>query len=86
MSNVSINLTPSLKEWVESKVQSGRYNNVSEVVREALRLLKIQDPERDPRADVYEDALVELDDLIADAGTLGPVVQDSAEVIREMRR
>jgi len=86
MSNVSVNLTPSLKEWVESKVQSGRYNNVSEVVREALRLLKIQDRERDPRADVYEDALVELDDLIADAGALGPVVQDSAEVIREMRR
>jgi antitoxin ParD1/3/4 len=49
MSNVSVSLTPFLKEWAESKVKSGRYNNVSEVVREALRLLEIQDREREAR-------------------------------------
>ncbi len=49
MTNVSVNLTPFLKEWAEGKVKSGRYNNVSEVVREALRLLEQQDREREAR-------------------------------------
>lgn len=38
-----INLTPTLDEYVLSKVKSGRYNNASEVVREALR--RMQDEE-----------------------------------------
>ncbi len=49
MSNVSVNLTPFLKEWAEARVKSGRYNNVSEVVREALRLLEQQELEREAR-------------------------------------
>ncbi len=49
MSNVSVNLTPFLKEWAESKVQSGRYNNVSEVVREAMRLLEHYEREREAK-------------------------------------
>jgi antitoxin ParD1/3/4 len=49
MSNVSVNLTPFLKEWAEAKVQSGRYNNVSEVVREAMRLLEHYEREREAR-------------------------------------
>ncbi|MCG8350849.1 MAG: type II toxin-antitoxin system ParD family antitoxin [Chloroflexales bacterium] len=43
MSNININLTPYLKQYVESKVKGGRYNNVSDVVRKALRLLAEQD-------------------------------------------
>lgn len=38
-----VNLTPTLDEYVLSKVKSGRYNNASEVVREALR--RMQDEE-----------------------------------------
>lgn len=49
MSSVNVNLTPFLKAWVEAKVASGRYNNVSEVVREALRLLQDHDREREAR-------------------------------------
>ena len=49
MSNVSVNLTPYLKEWAEAKVQSGRYNNVSEVVREAMRLLEHHEREREAK-------------------------------------
>ncbi len=33
-----ISLTETLDEYVKSKVNSGLYNNASEVVREALRL------------------------------------------------
>jgi len=43
MSNVNVNLTPYLKQWVEEKITSGRYNNISEVIREALRLMEERD-------------------------------------------
>jgi antitoxin ParD1/3/4 len=35
-----ISLTPELEEIVKRKVQSGLYNNASEVIREALRFLE----------------------------------------------
>jgi putative addiction module CopG family antidote len=35
---MNISLTPHYEELVKSCVDSGRYNNVSEVMREALRL------------------------------------------------
>ena len=34
---------PSLRKFVASKVESGRYHSASEVVREALRLLEERD-------------------------------------------
>ena len=37
---MNVNLTPELEALVQSKVASGLYNNQSEVVREALRLLE----------------------------------------------
>ena len=40
---MNVNLTPELEELVQKKVASGLYNNQSEVVREALRLLAEQD-------------------------------------------
>lgn len=38
-----VSLTPQLEEMVRAKVDSGLYNNASEVVREALRLLDEHD-------------------------------------------
>ena len=40
---MNVSLTPELEMLVNEKVQSGLYNSASEVVREALRLLKEQD-------------------------------------------
>jgi antitoxin ParD1/3/4 len=37
---VNVSLTPALEKLVQRKVASGLYNNASEVVREALRLLQ----------------------------------------------
>jgi len=37
---VNVSLTPELEKFVSAKVESGRYNSASEVVREALRLLE----------------------------------------------
>ena len=36
---MNISLTPVLEQFVNDKVATGLYNSVSEVVREALRLL-----------------------------------------------
>ncbi|HEY8744988.1 MAG TPA: type II toxin-antitoxin system ParD family antitoxin [Chloroflexota bacterium] len=40
---MNIHLTPELEQLVHGKVQSGRYNSASEVVREALRLMEERD-------------------------------------------
>jgi antitoxin ParD1/3/4 len=37
---MNVSLTPALEKMVQQKVESGLYNNASEVVREALRLMK----------------------------------------------
>jgi antitoxin ParD1/3/4 len=39
----NIALTPHFDRFVESKVESGRYQSASEVVRDALRLLEQRD-------------------------------------------
>ena len=46
---MNVSLTPELEEFVSAKVQSGRYNSASEVVREALRLLEDHDEARAAR-------------------------------------
>jgi antitoxin ParD1/3/4 len=40
---INVSLTPQLEEMVRQKVSGGLYNSVSEVVREALRLMDAQD-------------------------------------------
>jgi antitoxin ParD1/3/4 len=37
---MNVSLTPELDKFVSAKVESGRYNSASEVIREALRLLE----------------------------------------------
>lgn len=34
---MNISLTPELEKWVHAKLESGLYNNASEVISEALR-------------------------------------------------
>jgi antitoxin ParD1/3/4 len=41
--SMNVHLTPELEQLVQSRVESGRYNSASEVVREALRLLEQRD-------------------------------------------
>jgi antitoxin ParD1/3/4 len=41
-----VNLTPTLDEYVLAKVKSGRYNNASEVIREAVRRMQDEEAER----------------------------------------
>lgn len=41
-----VSLTPTLEEQVRLRVESGLYNNASEVIRESLRLLVERDAMR----------------------------------------
>jgi antitoxin ParD1/3/4 len=43
---MNISLTPKLENFVKSKVKTGDYNNASEVVREALRVLQERESDR----------------------------------------
>ena len=42
----NVHLTPELEHFARERVSEGRYNNVSEVVREGLRLLQDQEEAR----------------------------------------
>ena len=57
----NVNLTPELERFAQACVETGRFNNVSEVVRSALRML--QDAEQRKAAFVasLEDAVAEGD-------------------------
>ena len=46
---MNISLNPHFEALVKNKVESGLYNSVSEVMREALRLLEERDQLRDIR-------------------------------------
>lgn len=77
---MNVNLTPELEELVQRKVKSGLYNNQSEVVREALRLLAEQDRLREVHTARLQAALAEGLEQ-ADRGEL----LDGKQVVGEMR-
>jgi antitoxin ParD1/3/4 len=78
----NVSLTPELERFARECVESGGYNNVSEVMRSALRLLQERDRRRDAfeamlkdvqaeadRVGTYslEEVMAEMDQIIADA-------------------
>jgi putative addiction module CopG family antidote len=48
----NVNLTTELDGFITSRVQSGRYENASEVVRAALRILEREESERETNSGV----------------------------------
>ncbi|MEZ4686451.1 MAG: type II toxin-antitoxin system ParD family antitoxin [Bacteroidia bacterium] len=55
---MNISLTPKLEALVLSKVKSGFYNNASEVIREALRLLIDRDRNRELKEELLRKELL----------------------------
>ena len=58
---MNVSLTPNLEAFIREKTDSGDYNNASEVVREALRLLKQVEADRALRRERLRAALAEGD-------------------------
>jgi antitoxin ParD1/3/4 len=61
MAQMNISITDELAKYVRARVKSGRYNNASEVVREAIRRME-QEDQRALRiaAPTVEDILTDL--------------------------
>ena len=77
---VNISITPELDVFLQSRVQSGRFQTTSEVVREALRLLERHERERD---EAFRQVKAKLQ-RGADAAERGELL-DGDEVFDELR-
>jgi antitoxin ParD1/3/4 len=74
----NVNLTDELDRFVLSKVENGRYENASEVVRSALRALEREEQE-------YEAKLAALRAAINEGIASGIYESDPFEHIRKTR-
>ncbi len=77
---MNVSLTPELAERIRSTVATGRYNNASEVVRAALRLLEEYD-----RDDAFRAAVAEGHEE-AERGELIPYTPDLFEEVKARTR
>lgn len=57
----NVHLTPDLESFTRACVESGRFNNVSEVVRSALRLLQTNEQRRHQFSAMIADARAETE-------------------------
>lgn len=71
---MNVSVTPALETFVRKEVESGRYNNASEVVRAALRLLQ-------ERAEARELALARARVLVEEGLASGPAEPWNVEEI-----
>ncbi len=62
---MNVNLTPSLEQYVRDCASTKDYNNASEVVREAVRLHKQREDERQLKLGRLRSLIQEGDDALA---------------------
>ena len=62
---MNFSLTPSLEQFVRDRADSGDYNNASEVVRDAIRLLKRTEERRALKMERLRAAIREGDEALA---------------------
>jgi len=76
-----IEVSPELEQFIQAKVQSGRYRSASEVVGEALRLLEEQDRRAELRREELRQRIGEgLASLARGEGVNGEAVFERLEV------
>jgi antitoxin ParD1/3/4 len=80
----NVHLTPELERFARECVENGRYNNMSEVVRSALRLLQ-ESEDRRRRFQVMLDE-TELETERAGAIPAADVLREIDEVIEHRNR
>lgn len=67
---MNVSLTPKLEQYVKQKVAAGMYNSVSEVMREALRLLEERDALKEMKLEALQRDIQEgIDGLDRGEGT-----------------
>ena len=73
----NVNLTDELDRFVSAKIESGRYENASEVVRAALRTLEREEKE-------HEAKLTALRTAIDEGDTSGIAEGEPFELVRQV--
>jgi antitoxin ParD1/3/4 len=63
----NVNLTSELDQFVASKIESGRYDNASEVIRAGLRALERDEQEQESRLLALREAI-----LVGEASGIAP--------------
>lgn len=74
---MNFSLTPQLEQFIRDRAASGDYNNASEVVREALRLLRRMEERRTLETERLKRAIREGDKAIA-SGEFTDLTSDDA--------
>ncbi len=81
---LNINLTPRLEDMVRQKVAGGLYNNASEVIRDALRLMEAQDRLQDAKLEALrQDIRVGLNSGPAEELDVEDIKQRGRERLRK---
>ena len=80
----NVHLTPELEKFARKCVKSGQYNNVSEVVRSALRLMQEREKRHQDFAAMLDTARTEADR--EGVHTAEVVAAEMDKVIRGARR
>lgn len=79
---MNVSLTPELEKFVTNKVDTGMYQTASEVIREALRLLRERDEMQNQKLEeLRKEIAVGIKD--ADEGNVSPL--DAMDVLTEVR-
>jgi antitoxin ParD1/3/4 len=80
----NVSLPPALEKFARDCVAEGRYSNVSEVVRSAMRLLQEYEGQRRQFAESIEEAQAEADR--DGTFTIEEVAAEAREIIRSRRK
>lgn len=82
---MNVSLTDELEDWIESRVASGLYRSSSEVVREALRLLREREAVRELHREEVRRAIQRgLDDV--ENGRTEPFTEETVASIKQRGR
>ena len=81
---MNVSLTPELEQWVDERVRSGRYASASEVIREALRLLEVQEAAKQRQLESVRQKIDRGLDQLKEGKGIGP--DDARSIIRAARR
>lgn len=80
----NVHLTPELEKFARKCVKSGRYNNVSEVVRSGLRMLQEAEARKEAFMRTLREAEVEADRV--GTFTIEEVAAEGGRIIADSRK
>ena len=82
---MEISLNSKMHQWIIEKVESGLYNNPSEIILEGLRLLKLQEEQRMAMTEeLQREVMIGVKQL--DTGRSIPFDSSSVQDIKEAGR